>query len=81
MRTAWALSLIVLTSFDSASGAGWGGCVRASSPTGKVANQLLYRDDEPRLEIVERGRPWSFDGDGGLFRLVSEAHRIHLAAQ
>ena len=46
---------------------------------GKVANQLLYRDDEARLEIVEQGRPWSFDGDGSLFRLVSEAHRIRLA--
>ena len=49
------------------------------SPTGKVANQLLYRDDEQRLQIVEHGRPWSFDGDGALFRLVSEAQRIRLA--
>lgn len=48
-------------------------------PEGRVANQLLYRHDEPRLEIVEQGRPWSFDGDGALFRLVSEAHRIRLA--
>ena len=48
-------------------------------PTGKVANQLLYRHDEPELEIVEVGRPWSFDGDGALFRLVSEAQRIRLA--
>ena len=48
-------------------------------PGGKVANQLLYRHDEPRLEIVEQGRPWSFDGDGSLLRLVSEAHRIRLA--
>src|SRR5918995_2310196 len=47
--------------------------------TGKVANELLYRHDEPRLEIVEQGRPWSFDGDGALFRLVSEAQRIRLA--
>ncbi|MDF0643104.1 MAG: helicase-related protein [Nitrospira sp.] len=46
---------------------------------GRVANQLLYRHDEPRLEVVEAGRPWSFDGDGALFRLVSEAHRIRLA--
>lgn len=46
---------------------------------GRVANQLLYRHDEPRIEVVEVGRPWSFDGDGGLFRLVSEAHRIRLA--
>src|SRR3989441_1469379 len=49
------------------------------SPTGRVANELLYRHDEPRLEVVEIGRQWSFDGDGGLFRLVSEAHRIRLA--
>ena len=43
---------------------------------GRVANELLYRHDEPRLEIVEEGRRWSFDGDGHLFRLVSEAQRI-----
>ena len=46
---------------------------------GKVANELLYRYDEPRLDLVEQGRPWSFDGDGALFRLVSEAQRIRLA--
>lgn len=49
------------------------------TPSGKVANELLYRHDEPRLELVELGRPWSFDGDGALFRLVSEAQRIRLA--
>lgn len=49
------------------------------TPTGKVANELLYRHDESRLEVVEKGRPWSFDGDGALFRLVSEAQRIRLA--
>src|SRR5260221_4448865 len=49
------------------------------SPAGKVANELLYRHDEMRLEVVEQGRPWSFDGDGCLFRLVSEAQRIRLA--
>ena len=46
---------------------------------GKVENVLLYRHDEPRIEVVEQGRPWSFDGDGALFRLVSEANRIRLA--
>src|SRR5215216_7214977 len=49
------------------------------APTGRVANELLYRHDEPRLEVVEQGRPWGFDGDGALFRLVSEAQRIRLA--
>src|SRR6202046_3886473 len=48
-------------------------------PGGKVANELLYRHDEPRIEVVAIGRPWSFDGDGHQFRLVSEAHRIRLA--
>src|SRR5450432_2773026 len=46
---------------------------------GRVANELLYRHDEARLELAEEGRPWSFDGDGALFRLVSEAQRIRLA--
>ncbi len=46
---------------------------------GKVANELLYRQDESRLQIAAAGRPWSFDGDGALFRLVSEAQRIRLA--
>ncbi len=47
--------------------------------SGQVANELLYRYDEPRLEVVTQGRPWSFDGDGATFRLVAEAHRIRLA--
>src|SRR5262249_30036128 len=36
-------------------------------------------DREPDLEVVAAGRSWSFDGDGALFRLVSEAFRIRLA--
>lgn len=47
--------------------------------SGRVANTLLYRPDEERLSLVEEGRSWSFDGDGILFRLVSEAQRIRLA--
>ena len=46
---------------------------------GKVANELLYRDRESQIEVVQLGRPWSFDGDGKLFQLVSEAQRIKLA--
>ena len=49
------------------------------TPGGTPGNVLLYRDDEARLELVEQGRPWSFDGDGALFRLVAEAQRIRLA--
>ena len=46
---------------------------------GNPASELLYRHDESRLEVVQEGRPWSFDADGALFRLVSEAQRIRLA--
>jgi SNF2 family DNA or RNA helicase len=46
---------------------------------GRLGNELIYREREPSLEVVTEGRPWSFDGDGALFRLVSEAHRIQLA--
>lgn len=53
--------------------------VTYKDPNGKLGNQLLYRDSEPQIEVVEQGRPWSFDGPGDLFRLVSEAYRIRLA--
>lgn len=43
------------------------------TPAGRVANELLYRHDESRLDVVEEGRPWNFDGDGSKFWLVSEA--------
>src|SRR5690606_26081311 len=49
------------------------------TPDGRVANELLYRQDESRVHVVAHGRPWCFDGDGALFRLVSEAYRIRLA--
>src|SRR6202035_5398923 len=48
-------------------------------PSGKPSVVLLYRDREPTLEIAETGRPWSFDNNGKLFRLFSEAHPINLA--
>ena len=46
---------------------------------GQLGQRIFYRDDEAELAIVEAGRPWSLDGDGRLFRLASEAHRIQLA--
>jgi superfamily II DNA or RNA helicase len=49
------------------------------TPDGQVASKLLFRDDEPRLEVAEQGRPWAFDGDGATFRLIAEAKRIDLA--
>jgi superfamily II DNA or RNA helicase len=48
-------------------------------PSGRVDRELVYRDQEPMLEVIEAGQPWSFDGDGALLRLVSEAYRIRLA--
>jgi superfamily II DNA or RNA helicase len=49
------------------------------TPDGRVSNDILYREDESRIQIVQPGRVWSFEGDGELFRLASEAYRIHLA--
>ena len=47
--------------------------------TGNLKDRLLYQDDLAAIEVVEIGRPWSFDGDGEILRLVSEAYRIRLA--
>jgi len=46
---------------------------------GQLASQLLYREDEERLDIVDKNLPWSFDADANSLRLVSEAYRINLA--
>lgn len=46
---------------------------------GTLHKRLVYREDEHTIDVVQVGRPWSFDADGHLFRLVSEAHRIKLA--
>jgi superfamily II DNA or RNA helicase len=46
---------------------------------GRVADRVLFKDDEPNLELVQQSRPLSFDGDGYLFRLASEAQRLRLA--
>jgi superfamily II DNA or RNA helicase len=48
-------------------------------PDGGVAETTLYRDDQARIELDARGRAWSFDADGDLLRLVTEANRIKLA--
>jgi SNF2 family DNA or RNA helicase len=46
---------------------------------GHPHSELFFRDREPSLEVVAAGHSWSFEADGGLLRLVSEAYRIHLA--
>jgi superfamily II DNA or RNA helicase len=45
---------------------------------GRPGTQLLFRDQEHQLEIVQQTRPLSFTSDGALFRLVSEAQRLRL---
>ena len=47
--------------------------------SGRVDQGLFYRANEAALGVEEAGRAWSFDADGQLFRLVSEARRISLA--
>jgi len=46
---------------------------------GNVEQALIYRDQEPQLELVRQTRPLSFSADGNLFRLVSEAQRLRYA--
>ena len=46
---------------------------------GKVGNELVYREDEARLEVQDDSLLWSFDADGNTMRLVSEAYRIRMA--
>lgn len=46
---------------------------------GKLGSELLFRDRQADLEVSEPGRPWAFDADPAMFRMVSEAYRIRMA--
>lgn len=46
---------------------------------GRLAEQMLFRSDEGRLDLAEAGRPWAFDAPGEDFKLGLEAYRINLA--
>ena len=46
---------------------------------GTPGTQLLFRDDEVKIEVVQAAHAWHFNADGDTFRLVAEAYRIHLA--
>tara|TARA_B100001971_G_scaffold213155_1_gene245575 strand:- start:166517 stop:170056 length:3540 start_codon:yes stop_codon:yes gene_type:complete len=46
---------------------------------GKVSQEVVLREKEIELSVVEHGRPWSFDADGYALKLASEAYRIRLA--
>ena len=45
---------------------------------GSVAEQMLFRSDEARLQLAEAGRAWAFDAPGADFKLGLEAYRITL---
>jgi superfamily II DNA or RNA helicase len=47
---------------------------------GKLGERMLFRTDEPSLELAQAGRPWAFDADGEAFKLGLEAYRISQAA-
>jgi hypothetical protein len=40
---------------------------------------VLFRDNEPRLELLQATRAFGFDGDAEAFKIASEALRIRLA--
>ena len=44
-----------------------------------LAEVLVYRDAELRLDLTQASRAFSFDGDGEAFKIASEAQRIRLA--
>ncbi|MDQ6662367.1 MAG: DEAD/DEAH box helicase, partial [Chloroflexota bacterium] len=56
-----------------------GGELTYKDANGRLGSELVYRESEPMLEIASDSLPWSFDADGNLFRLTSEAYRIRLA--
>ena len=49
------------------------------TPQGHVDSLLVYPDDAARVEAVTDTVRFAFDGDATLFRLASEAQRIHWA--
>ena len=46
---------------------------------GTPGNQMLLRDEEMNLTVMDSSLPWSFDADGEKMKLASEAYRISLA--
>ncbi|MDR2140976.1 MAG: DUF3883 domain-containing protein [Deltaproteobacteria bacterium] len=49
------------------------------SDLGALGSQLVFRDNEPSLEIVTRGASFGFEADPRRLKLASEAYRIFLA--
>ncbi len=46
---------------------------------GELGQRVLYKEDESELTLNGSALPWSFDADGNLMRIASEAYRIDLA--
>ena len=46
--------------------------------SGRPGNELIFREREAILEVIQPGQPWSFDADAAMLRLVSEAYRIRM---
>lgn len=49
----------------------WRSNLHTKEPSGRLDNELLYYDREPTLEIVTKGRSWSFDGESGAAKYLS----------
>ena len=47
---------------------------------GRLAEQMLFRSDELRLDLAQDGRAWAFDAPGEEFKLGLEAYRISQAS-
>ncbi|WP_163371953.1 helicase-related protein [Endozoicomonas acroporae] len=47
---------------------------------GGLGERMLFRDDEPHLELASVNRPWTFDANGSDFKLGLEAYRISQSA-
>ena len=46
---------------------------------GQLGEQMVFRSDEPNLELAQAGRPWAFDAAPESFKLGLEAYRINMA--
>lgn len=46
---------------------------------GSLGERTIFRGEQDSLKIIQAKRTWSFDADGEMLRLVTEANRIKLA--
>lgn len=71
LASAW-ISGVVACAVVTLKSVGWTGNqaieVIFGDGSGRLDRKLVFRDDEHQLENTRAGRPWSFEGDGHLFR-------------